>query len=77
MDDVDRTLVEGAVGTDLAAVERKWTADVTDVITRATLIVPKSGHMQRGGHVGRHTEHLGHLLAEMQILPRTYPGATW
>jgi len=38
---------------------------------------PKDGWMQSGGRTGRHTEHLGHLLAEMQVLPRTYPGAIW
>jgi ring-1,2-phenylacetyl-CoA epoxidase subunit PaaC len=33
--------------------------------------------MQGGGRGGRHSEHLGHLLAEMQFLQRAYPGATW
>jgi ring-1,2-phenylacetyl-CoA epoxidase subunit PaaC len=33
--------------------------------------------MQKGGRLGRHTEHLGHLLAEFQHLQRTYPGAQW
>ncbi|MBV8870471.1 MAG: phenylacetate-CoA oxygenase subunit PaaI, partial [Acetobacteraceae bacterium] len=32
---------------------------------------------QRGGRAGRHSEHLGFLLAELQYLQRTYPGATW
>lgn len=36
-------------------------------------VVPQSG----GGKQGLHTEHLSYLLAEMQVLPRTYPGATW
>ena len=47
------------------------------MIARATLAVPDAGYMQRGGRLGRHTEHLGHLLAEMQILQRSYPGAAW
>jgi ring-1,2-phenylacetyl-CoA epoxidase subunit PaaC len=33
--------------------------------------------MQRGGRSGRHTEHLGVMLAEMQILQRSFPGAKW
>jgi ring-1,2-phenylacetyl-CoA epoxidase subunit PaaC len=33
--------------------------------------------MQKGGKEGTHTEHLGYILAEMQRLQRTYPGATW
>ena len=42
-----------------------------------TLERPADGWMQSGGRSGRHTEHLGHLLAEMQFLQRSYPGATW
>ena len=54
-----------------------WRAQVHDVLRRATLAIPKDGWMQRGGRAGRHTEHLGHMLAEMQVLPRSFPGAQW
>ena len=54
-----------------------WLDAVGPVLSRATLTQPADGWMQSGGREGRHTEHLGHLLAEMQILPRTYPGASW
>ena len=54
-----------------------WLYAVNPVLTRTTLTQPVDGWMQSGGRDGRHTEHLGHLLAEMQILPRTYPGAIW
>lgn len=54
-----------------------WLAVVEPVIARATLARPADGWMQSGGREGRHTEHLGHLLAEMQVLPRTFPGAVW
>ncbi len=54
-----------------------WLAVVEPVIARATLALPTDGWMQSGGRDGRHTEHLGHLLAEMQVLPRTFPGAVW
>jgi ring-1,2-phenylacetyl-CoA epoxidase subunit PaaC len=51
------------------------------VIGEATLEMPTSEWMQgggnRGGKQGIHTEHLGHLLAEMQHLQRAYPGAQW
>jgi ring-1,2-phenylacetyl-CoA epoxidase subunit PaaC len=60
-----------------AADAAAWRHAVTDVIQRATLVVPDDGYMQRGGREGRHTEHLGHLLSEMQILQRSYPGAKW
>jgi ring-1,2-phenylacetyl-CoA epoxidase subunit PaaC len=54
-----------------------WSAIVEPILVRATLTRPRDGWMQSGGRAGRHTEHLGHLLAEMQVLPRTFPGATW
>jgi ring-1,2-phenylacetyl-CoA epoxidase subunit PaaC len=54
-----------------------WAAVIDPILTRATLSRPADDWMQSGGRSGRHTEHLGHLLAEMQVLPRTFPGATW
>ncbi len=76
-DEVDATLVRAGVIPDLAAAEPKWLAQVTGVLDRGTLTVPASGYMQRGGRSGRHTEHLGIMLAEMQILQRSFPGAKW
>ena len=54
-----------------------WNATIDGILARATLARPADGWMQSGGRIGRHTEHLGHLLAEMQFLQRSYPGATW
>lgn len=54
-----------------------WNATIDSVLARATLTRPADGWMQTGGRTGRHTEHLGHLLADMQYLQRSYPGATW
>ena len=47
------------------------------VIGEATLALPRSDWMQQGGRSGRHSEHLGHLLSELQSMQRTFPGATW
>ena len=38
---------------------------------------PQDGYMQSGGRTGRHSEHLGFILAELQFLQRAYPGAAW
>ena len=54
-----------------------WRQQVETVLKQATLTVPKVDYMQRGGRSGRHTEHLGHMLAEMQIVARSNPGALW
>lgn len=58
-------------------VKEQWTRLVSDVFAEATLQVPADQWMQKGGKTGRHTEHLGFILAEMQYLPRAYPGAKW
>jgi ring-1,2-phenylacetyl-CoA epoxidase subunit PaaC len=76
-DAVDAELIAAGIAPDLAALAPTWRAAVTDVVRRATLALPADGYMQRGGRAGRHTEHLGHLLSEMQILQRSYPGAKW
>jgi ring-1,2-phenylacetyl-CoA epoxidase subunit PaaC len=71
--------VPGAAGLapDPISLRATWNTTIEDVLERATLARPKDGWMQSGGRDGRHTEHLGYLLADMQFLQRTYPGATW
>ena len=54
-----------------------WHHAVASCLAEAELPVPDLGLRQRGGKQGHHTEHLSYLLAEMQVLQRTYPGATW
>ena len=54
-----------------------WLAKIKGVFEEAGLVVPENVFMQQGGKIGNHTEHLGYILAEMQSLQRTYPGADW
>lgn len=76
-DEVDHAMLKTGVGADLTEVARRWHAQVDDVLTQATLARPGQEWMQQGGKQGRHSEHLGYLLAEMQFLPRAYPDARW
>lgn len=76
-DAVDDSLAAEGAAPDLAEVRREWTRTVEDAFVQATLVAPEGEFAHRGGKTGRHTEHLGHLLAEMQFLQRAYPGATW
>ncbi len=80
-DDVDRLLVQSGIAVDAPALQASWREHVNAVLAEATLAVPQETWMQgdggRGGRQGVHTEHLGHLLAEMQFLPRAYPDARW
>ena len=55
----------------------QWTEMVGDVLARATLSLPGDGWAPSGGRAGRHTEHLSYLLAEMQVVHRAHPGASW
>lgn len=76
-DDIEQALVKEQLAVDSSSLFAPWKRDVADVIARATLRLPADAYMQRGGRIGRHTEHLGVMLAEMQVLPRTHPGAKW
>lgn len=76
-DDVDREVAATGFGVDPSTLVEPWQAQVGEVFVRAGLSVPKSEYMQQGGRSGRHTEHLGHMLAEMQIVARSHPGAKW
>lgn len=62
---------------DPASLKEDWMKKVEAVFAEAGLEVPQQTWMQGGGKEGRHTEHLGYLLAEMQYLQRAYPNATW
>lgn len=76
-DDTERTLVDGGVACDSASLLDPWRERVGAILLEATLTLPSAKWMQRGGKQGVHTEHLGHVLAEMQWLQRAYPGAQW
>jgi len=62
---------------DPATLEKPWRTHVDDVLKRATLTIPETKYMQRGGRDGKHTEHLGHMLTEMQIVARSFPDGKW
>ena len=65
------------VAADPAPLRAAWDATVAAILDQATLTRPAGPWMQRGGRTGRHTEHLGFMLAEMQHLQRSHPGAKW
>jgi ring-1,2-phenylacetyl-CoA epoxidase subunit PaaC len=77
-DAVDGAMVEAGVAPSSQELRARWLEHVSEVLTEATLQMPSpEAWMQSGGKQGRHSEHLGYLLAEMQFLQRAYPGATW
>jgi ring-1,2-phenylacetyl-CoA epoxidase subunit PaaC len=76
-DDSERGLIDAGIAIDPAAFRSRWMETVANVLCEATLVLPKSDWMQQGGRSGRHSEHLGHLLSELQSMQRTFPGVTW
>lgn len=77
-DAVDQAIVEAGIGPDPAGLRAEYDALVDDVFTAATLTRPESDFAHKGGKTGaRHSEHLGHMLTQMQWLQRAYPDATW
>ena len=77
IDDSERALIDTGIAVDPAALRPAWLKRVSDIVSEATLALPTSSWMQQGGRSGRHSEHLGHLLSELQSMQRTFPGATW
>ena len=76
-DAVDQAMIDAGVLPDAAAFKAEWQDEIEAVLKRATLSLPDDDWMPSGGRSGQHTEHLAYLLAEMQVLPRTYPDAKW
>jgi len=77
-DAIDREMASSGIGADVEAIKPKWEAIVMDVLRRATLSVPNDPPAMTGGRRGRHTEYLGHMLADMQSVARSFPSsATW
>lgn len=76
-DNLDDDMRAAFKGPHLEVIETRWREDVSAIIAEATLTLPDDQWMASGGKDGRHSEHFGFLLAEMQNLQRTYPGATW
>lgn len=78
VDAVEKRLIDTGIAADNAALKPRWDARVAEVFTEATLQVPgEQGYYSEGSRQGKHTEYLGYILAEMQILPRSYPDANW
>ncbi len=77
VDALDRSLIARGVGADLERLREPWLSHVGAVVSEATLTLPAGEWAQDGGKRGVHSEHLGHLLSQMQFMQRAYPGMCW
>jgi ring-1,2-phenylacetyl-CoA epoxidase subunit PaaC len=76
-DTLEQTLIDQGIAVNRGALEAGWRAAVTGLLTASNISLPDSTWQVTGGRRGLHTEHLGHLLSEMQYLQRAYPGQQW
>jgi ring-1,2-phenylacetyl-CoA epoxidase subunit PaaC len=73
----ETAMAEQGIGPNLESIKPLWMERVQSVFEEATLAMPAAGWMQKGGKDGRHSEHLGYILADLQFVQRTYPGMAW
>jgi ring-1,2-phenylacetyl-CoA epoxidase subunit PaaC len=76
-DAVDQELTEKGIIPALNGLREDWKKIVDDVLSEATLSLPDNGWKQSGGRIGKHSEHLGYILVELQYMQRAYPGMEW
>jgi len=75
--ETDNVMLQQSTGADLGKIKGLWAACVLDVFKEADVNIPAGAWMQQGGKDGRHSEHLGYILAELQFMQRAYPGMEW
>lgn len=73
----DAEIIKAGIGPDMKNLYPVWKANVKAVLEEATLKMPEESWMQSGSKAGKHTEHMGYLLAELQYMQRAYPGCEW
>ena len=76
-DELDREIVAARLGPGLAELRAAWLARVDTVLAEGTLRRPAESQYHWYGKQGRHSEHLGYVLADLQHLQRAHPGASW
>ena len=76
-DELELELVNSGVAVNTRNLKSIWEKQITAILKEATIEIPTQEWTVRGGRAGFHTEHLGHLLSELQYMQRTYPGLKW
>ena len=75
--DYEMECAKAGTGVDIAGLKLQWLKNVEEIFSEATLSIPAASFSHTGGKTGRHTEHLGYILTELQYMQRTYPGVEW
>lgn len=77
VDEALQVVIDGGIAPDARTFEEEYRSAIGALLAEARLEAPADQRPILGGRHGHHSEHLGHLLAEMQFLPRTYPDTKW
>lgn len=77
VDNSDSIIINDGSAVDFSTLEIAWSSQVREKLSLASLTIPQENNQQLGSRKGKHTEHLGYMLAEMQYIPRAYPDAKW
>ncbi|NKI18645.1 phenylacetate-CoA oxygenase subunit PaaC [Spongiibacter sp. KMU-166] len=77
VDALEKDLISGGIAVDRAGLEESWRSACEKTFDEAGVNMPQAVWRVKGGRTGFHTEHLGHLLADMQFVQRAYPGCQW
>lgn len=75
--EADKAMIEVGVGVDTSRFREMYFEKIHTQLQPATLSIPDVPYFQRGGKAGKHSEHMGYLLAEMQFMQLKYPGMKW
>lgn len=73
----ENEMKQDGIGVDVVNLKELWMKKIASVFNEAGLIIPSSSFMHKGGKEGKHTEHLDHMLTEMQYMQRAYPKSKW
>jgi len=76
-DEIVNQLFQNEIAPKNSELKNKWNEIVKKIFTEATLQIPQNSNSIKIKERKIHTEHLGHLLAEMQIVARSFPNAKW
>lgn len=77
MSEAEKAVATSGIGVDLEKIKKLCKERVAVVFAEANLDVPADGWMHHGGKEGKHSEHLGYILAELQFVQRAYPNMQW
>jgi len=75
--DIEQEMADKGIGVEVSAFKETYEKNIARIIEEATLKIPESTWVQKGGKEGKHTEHMGYILSELQWMQRAYPNMEW